>query len=785
MLQMTNAFKEYAVIQRLLRNAVVSARLGVGFAMALVFMANHGVAVDLVKDGQPLAVIVAEVKATPNDKPKGKAARPRLLDDGEGNEELAVQILVEWIKKITGAELPVASAAPAGKPVILVGKAAEKAGLKLDDILSPTQEGLRIQVDGQRVLIAGQNETATTKAACRFLEELGCRYFMEGSLGEVYPRTPTLSAGPMNITEKPGLLMRNPKGPSWRGGYWKLWNGAGGLMINHAHAWGRYLPAGLFKEHPEYFALDKNGQRKDGDWLCTSNPDARRFFAARVIETIKRGTRNPSISPPDGRGYCQCPACKAQDDPKVIEPSSGEVSVANRYVDFFDAVARQVARECPAAILSFYCYADYTQPTTLKRRLAPNLCAVIAPIRYCRLHPIGHADCPSRKQQVALVQGWHQAASRLGYYNYMYNLADATLPFFKFSACKADYPFLAANGVEFMTMEVLSNWHIYGPHLYLGMRLAYHPQADAAAIMNDYWEKFYGPRAAPFMNAYWLGIDQAVQRLPGHAGGFFGLQEIYTPEFLRACERLLVQAKAAAQADPIYAERVALHTAGFQSAVDYQEICAAMGRGDFPKAWEICARLRARIEGLAAKGCANREYGAAYLDRFLAKHIQAGVAAVAAPARVVQVLPEDWRLAFDDDDQGVAKRYHEATYDDADWKRAATWTRTLDSQGLARTTIFWYRLHFQAPEKRDRLSLFFTEVDGYAEVYVNGRKLDAVEKSAAPPSAGPPRKRTPFEVDISGAVKTGDNLLAVRVDNRKITELFLGGILRPVVLIAK
>jgi hypothetical protein len=42
-----------------------------------------------------------------------------------------------------------------------------------------------------------------------------------------------------------------------------------------------------------------------------------------------------------------------------------------------------------------------------------------------------------------------------------------------------------------------------------------------------------------------------------------------------------------------------------------------------------------------------------------------------------------------------------------------------------------------------------------------------------------------FEVDVTSAVKPGDNLLAVRVDNRKITDLFRGGILRPVALIAR
>ena len=62
---------------------------------------------------------------------------------------------------------------------------------------------------------------------------------------------------------------------------------------------------------------------------------------------------------------------------------------------------------------SFYVYADYTQPPTIEKKLSPNLCATIAPIRYCRLHAMGDPICPSRKQQVEMVDGWAKVASRL------------------------------------------------------------------------------------------------------------------------------------------------------------------------------------------------------------------------------------------------------------------------------------------------------------------------------------------------------------------------------------
>lgn len=115
-----------------------------------------------------------------------------------------MKLLIEWVRKITDAELPVAQQAPAGAPAIYVGKAALAAGLKLDDIASPSHEGVRISADGQRVLIAGQSESATYRAVARFLEELGCRVFMDGPLGEVFrARKPS-----------PSAHSRSPKSPA-------------------------------------------------------------------------------------------------------------------------------------------------------------------------------------------------------------------------------------------------------------------------------------------------------------------------------------------------------------------------------------------------------------------------------------------------------------------------------------------------------------------------------------------------------------------------------------------
>ena len=724
-------------------------------------------AMEIVKDGAPVATIVVE-----KTDPAGRKKRT------EWDDAAAATVLVEWVKKITDAELPVADSAPAAKPAIYVGAAAVKAGLKLDDIQSPSNEGMRIACDGKRVLLAGQCGEATTKAVCRLLEELGCRFFMDNPLGEVFPRSKSLAIGKLDITDQPGFLYRSIWGSQWSGNsLWKVWNGAGGVGLSMGHAWGGYVPRELFREHPEYFAL-RGDARREGEWPCTSNPDLRRIFTERVIKAIAAGSTHPSVSPPDGISYCECPACKAQDDPNSIEPSSGRVNVSNRYADFLDDVAKRVGAVHPNSILSFYCYADYTQAPTLRGRgqappLQSNLCAWIAPIRYCRYHRIGHPDCPTRKQLEQMLDGWAACVSKIGYRTYNYNLAECLVPFSLLSVWKHDVPFLKGKGCVGINLESLRNWEIYGPHLYLSIRLAYSPNADADAIMDDYFVRFYGPRAGPLMKQYWMAIDEAFDKMKCHTGSFYALHLVYTPEFLARLKSLLEQAADEAKGDAAYAARVAIHTAGWRNAAEYIQLRDAMNKGDFAQAKKLYDALYARNEAELKKGFGNH-YTLIYLKRFLGTHVEAGAAAVAPPSKLLAVLPDQWRFALDREEKGGEKGYARPDHDDSQWKLVATYSNPLDAQSLPdEKTVLWYRAKFQVPEKHGRLALFFTEVDGSPIVNINGRETEVG------------KKRAPFEIDITKHARPGENLVAVRVDHSKITELFLGGIIRPVLLIEK
>ena len=241
----------------------------------------------------------------------------------------------------------------------------------------------------------------------------------------------------------------------------------------------------------------------------------------------------------------------------------------------------------------------------------------------------------------------------------------------------------------------------------------------------------------------------------------------------------------AAEGDKVLRERVAMTASGFQNVTDYLAICDQMARGDFPAARKTLDAAIARIEVLEENGQANREYGTGYLKRFLGKTLDGVVAATAKPNRVVKVLPDQWKFHRDPMDDGEARMFHRPDHDDSAWQDVATYSATLSHQGVDSNAVLWYRTTFDVPEKSGPLALVFAEIDGDATVWVNGTPVEP--KLAVPPAEGKKVRfrRQPLVVDLSGVVVPGPNRIAVRADNRSITELFLGGIIRPVLLVEK
>lgn len=735
-----------------------------------------GAAVPLVIDGTPVATLVLE---------------PGPDREVASADRHAAELLQEWIERITGARLPIGRS-PATGTAVLVGEAATAAGLRLDDVDSPSHEAVRVVARGDRVLVSGQTGESRLRAAALLLELLGCRWYMEGELGKECPEAPSLSVPALQASEAPGLRFRR----IWSGGGWgrptdwKAWNGDGGEQYEARHDWNLITEAD-YDAHPDWFRMDEHGNRVRGAWLNTGNLELREAFARRLIDSMVDGEHR-SISPPDGYEMDYSPESLRYDDPEAIEPSSGRVSMSNRFLDFAGEIARRVAAERPHSMLGFYAYSDYSLPPTRIDHLEPNLCIWIAPIRFSRFHRIGSQRVASSRRLEQVIEGWSRVASCLGYRGYGYSLAEAFTPFSKVSAWRHDLPWLADLGLVGLNLESFPVWDLSLPSVYLSIRLAYHPHADAVALLDDLMTRFYGPAAAA-MRAYWREIDNAWSSLETESGSIYSLHEVWTPARLARLDGLLRAASAAVAGDDTRSARVAIARTGLRHARDFMRVRAALQRGDPVTARQVYEDMLARTHAAAEAGTGH-VYSENYLRRFLGSIVEAAYAAVrpedGPAARVTAVLPDRMRLAYERDLPAAVQRDgpERPSLDDSGWPLVQTYGATLDQQGLPdRLEVMWYRTEIESPElEPGQQRLFFTQVDGDATVFVNGRRTSwevPDEAGGAPTRIVTFPARTPFQVDATSALMAGRNRVAVRVDHRALTELALGGIVGPVYLI--
>src|SRR5262249_2104090 len=156
---------------------------------------------------------------------------------------------------------------------------------------------------------------------------------------------------------------------------------------------------------------------------------------------------------------------------------------------------------------------------------------------------------------------------------------------------------------------------------------------------------------------------------------------------------------------------------------------------------ETYDKMTARLEKLASRHYANGEYATSYLKRFVSHPVEAAAAATSAPNKLIAVLPDEWRFNWDEEGKGTDAGFAKPDFDDGAWKRVATYSKTLDAQGLPdKLTTLWYRTTVDVPAQHGKPALVFTLIDGAAEVFVNGVSV-----------GGSAKRNAPFEVDASAA----------------------------------
>jgi hypothetical protein len=549
-----------------------------------------------IRDGQPASVIIVADKPT-------RAAR------------LGASELQSWLRKVSDATVPIVPESQitenTGKTLILVGdtKQAEALGLNSGDFeleefrIRTFPGGLVLMGDDRRP--DGMELSGTLWAVEMFAEQfLGVRLLWPGQLGEVVPKQRTIGPDEIDVREVPSLRQRKIRNVGynervqqglddlgWSADEFKAHHAdsqtwfrfhriGGSFKGNYGHAFGKYWER-FHQEHPDWFALQPDGTRDNsrasgGDRarLCVSNRGLIEQVARdRIAELRERPTWDTiSISPNDGgrATFCLCESCEAWDAPEgeMIEiwgPNGPipHVSLTDRYVKFYSAVAEIVAEEFPDRYLGAYAYSAYALPP-VHAKLHPNV--VIGFVGFSYLNE------QARQRARNSWLRWSQAAKQL-FLRPNLLMAGMGFPTVYVHRLAEDLKFCAENGMLFTDFDCCyQHWATDGLNYYVLAKLLSDPGADVDAIVADYCQAGFGPAAEQVMECFRQLEDMTTDlansnEYEGRKKNPEALAQCYTDGFLAKCHTLLDEADQKAD-DETVRQRIAF----LRRALEYARI---------------------------------------------------------------------------------------------------------------------------------------------------------------------------------------------------------------------
>lgn len=481
--------------------------------------------------------------------------------------KIAATELQLYIQKSTGVLLPISTSDKLlARPIISLGvnKATQQNAILIDGI---SEGGYRLVTRGRNLYILGidvangkktaqgGDSTGTLNGVYTFLEDyIGIRWLMPGELGEYVPQRQSLSLPVVDRTDIPGFPCRqlvyvqneNPQVKEWL----RRQKQGCSVIYNHGHNWTQTIPAVLYNEHPDWFAMQGDirpapvGPYK----LETTNPQLVHEFSTRAIAALRNNPQqySYSISPSDGDNWSTSPKSRAHYD----KDPHGKLSVTPLILDFYNTVARIVAKQLPDKQVCGYIYASYLYPPEGGiPPLAPNLCLVVAPsINY----GYGLYRVQTQQEFEKVMQAWSSATSNLGYYDlpvtFQQQIAAPNPPGLEILAYL--YPRVAKSGAKKIYIYGVSGWGHGAVTNYLLARLNWNPKADVAGIAKEFYTLAYGDKAGADIAEFFAVLDTATKKYhQSHAEANYWLslqaiEGIYVP-ILPELEKVFVQAQQA------------------------------------------------------------------------------------------------------------------------------------------------------------------------------------------------------------------------------------------------
>ena len=401
-----------------------------------------------------------------------------------------VEELAEIIEQMCGRRPTITTEAAEGR-TICVGTVAEFPDApRVGDLEGEGPEAFVLHSTADRLYIIGNSDLGAQQGIFTLLRQLGCRWFFAHEAWTVIPRQRRLQID-ISAIESPdydyriiwyGWGARTEKTGADLGAWWRHNRMCGWFARDCGHAYANFCPSSLFEKHPEYFGLVDG--RRQAFQPCTTNPDV---IQLAIDYALRRFEQEPernmlSFDPNDNGEFCECDRCKAVG------------TISDRVFLFANQVAEAVAARFPDKYVGLLAYAWHTEPPSFK--LDPNV--------YVQLtRGLRRTEMTWEEQ----ISAWSEKVSSFGVYDYFsLHEWDGSMPG-KAKGGNLDYlrssiPFWHSLGATTLDGQSGCNWGPNGLGYYLAAQLTWDVEADADAIIDDFYAAAFGKAAGPVRRFY-------------------------------------------------------------------------------------------------------------------------------------------------------------------------------------------------------------------------------------------------------------------------------------------
>lgn len=453
----------------------------------------------------------------------------------------AAQELASYLKQITGKVVPVNNL-PEGHHIYL-GEIPPSVnsgiGAKAREDLQKLQEdGFIIRSAGPDMIILGKGSRGDLYGCYAFLERLGVRWYFPGKRYEVVPHRRLDWTTPVDISESPGIPKRIlfywPNNYSsvqdWidfsakmrlnRIAFHYTWPAIDwyinlrsvllpelrrrGMEIEAGgHLLSAFMPRTLFTRHPDWFRMNKKGQRVNDYNLNPFNQDALNYLAEGAMKYL------PQM--PEARLF-HLWADDIEGGGWSHEPGKGDYTPSDQSLMVSNYLIQRLRQKLPTADLAFLAYHDTVYPPKVVKP-DPGIIYFYAPRERCYAHALNDSRCPLNQiYSKALEQGLRSfGASNSEVFEYYVdeilfeNMANPPLP----EVLSADAQYYQRLGIPAVGALMTNTSSFTTPmvNMFLYPQALWDPHRNLKASLDEYAKLYFGD---PMMSRYFDQLDRGL-----------------------------------------------------------------------------------------------------------------------------------------------------------------------------------------------------------------------------------------------------------------------------------